>query len=134
MAEPRPSFDSSSSNSIPLRKRIKGIESIKSNEIIDRLMAEWKIPFKNKGRIMRVINSFLQEVQKEVWEWKKVKVRKFWFFYPAKLADKRHYCGITGKTLPKRKGSTMLRFMQTTSMRQYFKDNFKWIKWKETKK
>ena len=130
MAEPRPSFDTNSSNSIPLWKRIKGIERINMSEIIERLINEDKIYYRDKNRVKTIINAFLKEVKVEIWRWKQVRVARFWNFYPAKLKDRKHYCWITWnrKTI---KGSTMLRFMQARPVGEYFKENFKWIKWKD---
>lgn len=131
MATERPAYDK---KSIPLCTKLGNMEKINAIDIMRRLIAEGKMPSKDLARMMTVVNKFMGGVKEEIVWGRKVKIRNVWNFYPAKLPDRKTYhCPANGKMIPAHNWSIVMRFVQNRTMKEYFRANFKWIKWKTPK-
>lgn len=116
------------------KKKIKGIEIINTLKIVDNLVDEWVLPYKNKVACREIVSKVFNKIKEEVVSGKKVNIHWFGGLYPNVLKDRSYYIPRLKRHSEVKKNRVTIKFMQSDWIRPYLAANFKWVKWKDPKK
>ena len=119
---------------VQAKDRLVMVEKVNASEIINRLVDDRKIPYRNKEKLLETFNTITQEIVDEVSSWKRVMIRNFWNFYPFNVKARSFRNSFTWEMQGFTTDRCVIRFLMSKNIKKRVNEMYTWIKFKTNKK